>query len=75
MRFRVGTSGYFLFCISALAQTQRTAKVCNTFDASDCYSINTSVIGGVRFEDYKVTNQKDCRGLRVTMQCKAVMSL
>ncbi len=42
-----------LACILASGQTQHTAQVCN---GSGCYTIDTSVMGGIRYEDYKVTN-------------------
>jgi hypothetical protein len=44
-----------LFACAAL-HAQRTAPVCNTQDFSDCKNVDTSVIGGIRFEDYRVTN-------------------
>jgi uncharacterized protein (TIGR03437 family) len=45
-------------CVLAHAQSPRRAQVCNTYDQSDCYFVDTSTIGGIRFEDYKVTNPK-----------------
>jgi hypothetical protein len=40
------------------ASAQRSALVCNTLDSSDCRTIDTSIMGGIRFEDYRVTNPK-----------------
>ena len=44
--------------ITSLGLAQHTAPVCNTDDNSDCRMIDTTVIGGLRWEDYKVTNPK-----------------
>jgi uncharacterized protein (TIGR03437 family) len=49
---RVVVSG-FLACAGALAQTAHHVEVC---DWSGCQSIDSSVMGGVGFEDCKVTN-------------------
>ncbi|HLK62366.1 MAG TPA: alginate lyase family protein [Bryobacteraceae bacterium] len=44
------------FCAApALAQSTHQSQVC---DPSSCTLIDTSVMGGLRFEDYKVTNPK-----------------
>jgi uncharacterized protein (TIGR03437 family) len=50
-------AGLFL-AFAGSAQAQHKAQVCDTDDLSDCYFIDTSMIGGLRFEDYKVTNPK-----------------
>jgi uncharacterized protein (TIGR03437 family) len=42
-----------LACVAACGQSQHTVWVC---DALDCHFIDSSVMGGLRFEDYKVTN-------------------
>jgi hypothetical protein len=47
-----------LLCLlgaAAIGQTTHRAQVC---DLSDCYFIDTSIMGGLRFEDYRVTNPK-----------------
>jgi len=40
------------------AQPRHSAQVCDTDNQSDCYTVDTSTMGGIRFEDYKVTNPK-----------------
>src|ERR1035438_7097313 len=47
---------FALGCISASGQSQHEVWVCDTFDGSDCHMVDSSVLGGVRYEDYKVTN-------------------
>lgn len=42
--------------IWAAAQNQHSVYVCDTFNGSDCHMVDSTVMGGVRFEDYKVTN-------------------
>lgn len=47
---------FALTCTLASGQTQHKVLVCDTFDGSDCRLVDSSVMGGVRYEDYKVTN-------------------
>jgi hypothetical protein len=49
---RVVVSG-FLGCLSALAQTTHQVEVC---DWAGCQFIDSSVMGGVHFEEFRVTN-------------------
>ena len=44
-----------LLCAVASGQTTHRAQVCGL---SGCYFINSSYMGGLRFEDYRVTNPK-----------------
>ena len=45
-----------LGCVAAFGQSQHFLYICDLVNGStDCYSIDTSVMGGVRFDDYKVT--------------------
>ena len=46
----------FLGCAVVSGQSPHTVWVCDTFDGSDCHMVDSSIMGGVRFEDYKVTN-------------------
>src|ERR1017187_4884261 len=45
-----------LGCVVLCAQSPHTVWVCDTFNGSDCHMVDSSVMGGVRFEDYKVPN-------------------
>ena len=45
-----------LGCIVVCGQSPHTVWVCDTFDGSDCHMVDSSVMGGLRFEDFKVTN-------------------
>jgi len=49
---RVVVSG-FLACVSSLAQPPHQVEVC---DWTSCQFIDSSVMGGLRWEDYKVSN-------------------
>ncbi|HLK69491.1 MAG TPA: alginate lyase family protein [Bryobacteraceae bacterium] len=55
--FRIFACGLALSALGN-AQTRHSAQVCDTNDQSDCYTVDTSTIGGIRFEDYRVTNPK-----------------
>jgi hypothetical protein len=55
-RFRTILACLSLVCMTASGQSQHSARVCNTLDGSDCYLIDTSVMGGLRFEDYRVSS-------------------
>src|ERR1700692_2219694 len=44
----------FLACVVAFGQNQHFLYICDL--ANNCYPIDTSVRGGLRFEDYKITN-------------------
>jgi hypothetical protein len=52
----------FLACTAVCGQVPHLVSICDVTDAIDtardidCYSVNSSTIGGLRFEDYKVTN-------------------
>ena len=46
----------FLACVGVLAQTTHQVWVCDTPDGSDCHMFDSSVMGGLRYEDYSVTN-------------------
>ncbi len=43
-------------CFLVCGQSQHTVWVCDTFNGSDCHLADSSVMGGLRYEDYKVTN-------------------
>ena len=43
-------------CFLVCGQSQHTVWVCDTFNGSDCHLVDSSVMGGLRYEDYKVTN-------------------
>jgi hypothetical protein len=48
-----------LSCIAVYGQSQHTVWVCDITsvnNVNDCYFLDTSTIGGLKFEDYKVTN-------------------
>jgi uncharacterized protein (TIGR03437 family) len=45
-----------LACVVVCGQSQHTVWVCDTPDGSDCHMVDSSVMGGVRFEDYKIAN-------------------
>jgi uncharacterized protein (TIGR03437 family) len=56
---RVAASALLFFaltCIPASGQSRHEVWVCDTFDGSDCHMVDSSVMGGVRYEDYKVTS-------------------
>jgi hypothetical protein len=48
--------GGLLTCVTVCGQGPHTVWVCDTFDGSDCHMVDSSVMQGLRFEDYKVTN-------------------
>jgi hypothetical protein len=50
------TLGLLLSNTTAAQTTTHQAQVCDTDSGSDCHFIDTSVMGGIRFEDYRVTN-------------------
>jgi uncharacterized protein (TIGR03437 family) len=41
-----------LTCVVMCGQSPHAVWVCDTFDGSDCHMVDSSVMGGVRFEDY-----------------------
>lgn len=46
-------------CIGLFGQSQHTVDVCGlsaVLNVTDCYFLDTSTIGGLKFEDYKVAN-------------------
>lgn len=45
-----------LASVAVSGQSPHTVWVCDTFDGSDCHLVDSSVMGGLRFEDFKVTN-------------------
>lgn len=45
-----------LACVVVWGQGPHTVWVCDTPDGSDCHMVDSSIMAGVRFEDYKVTN-------------------
>src|SRR5256885_14837853 len=47
----------FLACAVAFPQTQHFVWSCapGPNNTSDCHTVDTTVMGGIRFEDYKVT--------------------
>ncbi len=55
MRRAVGAVlSVLLACVVSSAQNQQSLYVCDL--ENNCYPIDTSVMGGIRFEDYRVTN-------------------
>jgi hypothetical protein len=46
----------FLACVVAGGQSQHTVPICGLPQSSNCYLQDSSTIGGLRYEDYKVTN-------------------
>ena len=45
-----------LACVLVSGQSPHRVWVCDTFNGSDCHMVDSSVMQGLRFEDYKVTN-------------------
>lgn len=56
MKISLGAAITGLMACFLVCGQNHQVEVCDTGDGSDCHMVDSSVMGGVRYEDYKVTN-------------------